>query len=493
MKKFIHYILLFTLFCLIPFCDNLEYIPVDQLSNETISQNKELLKNVTIGSYSRIKESNYVRLRHFMQELPGDDLAWCKQSGDHLNNTYGYLHLVNSSASLNFWRQAYYGIYSANRVIESIDDNDTPEMLQLKGENLFLRALMHFDLLRVFARPYSQSPDTNLGVMIRDKTAHDLPPRSTVSETFKFIEKDLLEAANLMTVEKSSIYASKEVAWALLARLYLYMENNTKAVEYADKVINSKRYSLIPTNQLASYYTIVPENNNETIFAVKFLTSENLGKQGIGSLYHEDGGWGEIYVSTSYLKLIYQNTNDERIKFIQPKYSLDGQGNKIPDASEVSGFKVEKREGYSKYFNLKYTLQDGVKMLASPVILRLAEMYLIKAEAYAKTPEMEDQALEMVNVIRRRAGLTDDQLFSANNLRGYQSVLDIVLDERRLELAWEGHRSYDLFRNNRTLKRDYTFGESFAGPSTIPPTSPRIVHYIPEIEITLNPNLVQNP
>ena len=493
MKKIIHYILLLTLFCLIPFCDNLEYIPVDQLSNETISQNKELLKNVTIGSYSRIKESNYVRLRHFMQELPGDDLAWCKQSGDHLNNTYGYLHLVNSSASLNFWRQAYYGIYSANRVIESIDNSDTPEMLQLKGENLFLRALMHFDLLRVFARPYSQSPDTNLGVMIRDKTAHELPPRSTVAETFKFIEKDLLEAANLMIEDKSSIYASKEVAWALLARLYLYTENNTKAIEYADKVINSKRYGLIPTNQLASYYTIVPENNNETIFAVKFLTSENLGKQGIGSLYHEDGGWGEIYVSTAYLKLIYQNTNDERIKFIQPKYSLDSQGNKIPDASEASGFKVEKREGYSKYFNLKYTLQDGVKMLASPVILRLAEMYLIKAEAYAKTPGMEDQALEMVNVIRRRAGLTGDQLFSTSNLKGYQSVLDIVLDERRLELAWEGHRSYDLFRNNRTLKRDYTFGESFAGPSTIPPTSPRIVHYIPEIEITLNPSLVQNP
>ena len=493
MKKIIFCFLFFTLFCLIPCCDKLEYVPVDQLSNESISQNRELLKNVTIGSYSRIRESNYVRLRHFMQELPGDDLAWCKQSGDHLNNTYGYLHLVNSTASLNFWRQAYYGIYSTNRVIESIDSNDTPEMLQLKGENLFLRALMHYDLVRIFSRPYSQNPETNLGIMIRDKTEIELPSRSTVEETFKFIENDLLESAKLMTEKKSSIYASKEVAWALLSRLYLYMGEYSKAIEFANEVINSERYSLIPTNQLASYYTIVPENNNETIFAVKFRTSENLGKQGIGSLYHEDGGWGEIYVSTSYLKLIYQNTNDERIKFIQPKYSLDNQGNKIPDVSEVSGFKVEKREGYSKYFNLKYTLQDGVKMLASPVILRLAEMYLIKAEAYAKTPGMEDQALEMVNVIRKRAGLTGNQLFSRSNLKGYQSVLDIVLDERRLELAWEGHRSYDLFRNNQTLKRDYTFGESFAGPSTIPPTSPRIVHYIPEIEITLNPNLVQNP
>ncbi len=493
MKKIIFCFIFITLFYLIPGCDNLEYIPVDQLSNEAISQNKELLENVTIGSYSRLKESNYVRLRHFMQELPGDDLAWCKQSGDHLNNTYGYLHLVNSSASLNFWRQAYYGIYSTNRVIESIDDSDTPEMLQLKGENLFLRALMHYDLVRIFSRPYSQSPETNLGIMIRDKTEIELPPRSTVKETFKFIENDLLESAKLMTENKSSIYASKEVAWALLSRLYLYMGEYSKAIEFADKVINSGRYSLIPTNQLASYYTIVPEINNETIFAVKFLTSENLGKLGIGSLYHEDGGWGEIYVSTPYLKLIYQNPNDERIKFIQPKYSLDNQGNKIPDALEPCGFKVDKREGYSKYFNLKYTLQDGVKMLASPVILRLAEMYLIKAEAYAKTPGMENQALEMVNIIRKRAGLSGEQLFSLNNVKGYQSILEIVLDERRLELAWEGHRSYDLFRNNKPVIRDYTFGESFAGPSIIPPTSPRIVHYIPEIEITLNPNLVQNP
>lgn len=494
MKKLIYSLLIILPVCIIMIsCDDLEYIPVDQLSNEVVSQNKELLQNVTIGNYSRIKESNYVRLRHFMQELPGDDLAWCKQSGDHLNNTYGYLHLVNSNASRNFWRQAYYGIYSANMAIESIDENDTPAVLQLKGENLFLRALMHFDLLRVFSRPYSQSPQTNLGVMIRDKTEPELPSRSTVEETFKFIEQDLLDAANLMTEAKSSIYASKEVAWALLARLYLYMENNAKAIEFADKVINSGRYSLLSTDELPSYYTLIPESNRETIFAVKFLTSENLGKQGIGSLYHEDGGWGEIYVSKTYLNLIYQNPNDERIKFIQPKYTLDSGGNKIPDASEPVGYKVEKREGYSKYFNLKYTLQDGVKMLSSPVILRLAEMYLIKAEAYAKTPGMEEQALEMVNVIRRRAGLTGDQLFSTSNLKGYQSVLDIVLDERRLELAWEGHRSYDLFRNNRTLKRDYTFGESFAGPSTIPPTSPRIVHYIPEIEITLNPNLVQNP
>jgi hypothetical protein len=296
-----------------------------------------------------------------------------------------------------------------------------------------------------------------------------------------------------MKENKTSIFASKEVAWALLARIYLYMENNSKAIEYADKVINSGRYELVNTEQLSKYYTLLPENNTETIFAIKLQTSENMGKSGIGSLYHEDGGWGEIYASKTFLQLIYQNPNDERIKFLDPKFTRDAAGNKIPSATEESGYVVEQRLGYSKYFNLKYTLQEGVKMLSSPVVVRLAEMYLTKAEAFAKTPGKESEALQMVNIIRERAGLSGDQLFSSTNMKGYTSVLDIVLDERRLELAFEGHRSYDVFRNNKSLDRSFTHGEAWAGPQLILPTSKAIVEFIPETEITLNPNLIQNP
>lgn len=477
-------------------CDDLEYFPSDQLTAETVQLSPELLENATIGTYSRLRESQYCRLRHFLQELPGDDLAWCKQSGDHICNTYGYQRLVNSSAALQIWTQAYHGIFSANKTIEIIDkiEVQTPKLNNLKGENLFLRGLMHYDLVRLFARPYSQNPETNLGVMLRfdtDPTA--LPPRSTVKETFEFIEKDFLQAAELMTEKKSSIFASKEAAWAMLARLYLYMENNNKAIEYADKVINSERYKLITTDQLSKYYTLLPENNTETIFAIKLLASENMGKSGIGSLYHEDGGWGEIYVSKPFQKLIYQNLNDERLKFIDPKYTKDSNGNKIPSEEEESGYVVEQRFGYSKYFNLKYTLEGGVKMLASPIVIRLAEMYLIKAEAYAKTPGKESEAIEMVNTIRNRAGLSGDQLFSVSDLKGYGSVLDVVLDERRLELAYEGHRAYDIYRNHKSLDRSFTHGEAWAGPQLIPSTSELIVHFIPETEITLNPSLLQNP
>src|SRR5699024_2908423 len=112
--------------------------------------------------------------------------------------------------------------------------------------------------------------------------------------------------------------------------------------------------------------------------------NESEGKGGIGSLYTKEG-WGEIFVTPQLMKLYYKNPSDERIKFIEPDFVLDN-GNKIPDLSEITGYKVNKRSGYSKYFNLKFTNQNNIPLLASPVIIRLAEMYLIKAEAFAKLP-----------------------------------------------------------------------------------------------------------
>lgn len=475
-------------------CDDLEYYPSDQLSNEQVADSPELLQNVTIGTYSRLRAQNYVRNRQAAQEFPSDDAVWVKNSGDHRMLTYSYQHIVNSTVSTQFWQEAYHGIHSANKVIEAIGDSADPASQQLKGENIFLRAFMHFDLVRMFGRPYSQSPDTNLGVMIRDNAdISALPPRSTVKETYEFIVNDLLQAAELMNEPKSSIFASKEVAWALLARIYLYMENNEKAVEYADKVINSGRYSLLPTPQFGQYFTLLPENNSETIFAIKLLETENMGKNSIGSLYHAQGGWGEIFVSKSYRDLIYQNPNDERLNFIDPDYVYDDAGNRIPDPDEDAGYLLTRRDGLPQYFMNKYTLEGGVEMLSSPIVIRLAEMYLIKAEAFAKTPGREVEGIEMVNIIRARAGLTGDQLFSADDLKGYETVLDVVLDERRLELAWEGHRPMDLYRNHKSMDRSSVQPFGWSGPTLVLPTSNSIVHLIPETEMALNPNLVQNP
>jgi len=475
-------------------CDDLDYKPINQIDNETIGGSAELLSNLTMGTYSRLREREYMRNRHVSQEYPSDDIVLCKTTGDHLLYSYNYQHLVNSGISLNFWRQAYYGIYSANTVIEKIPDDASESLLQLKGENLFLRALMHFDLLRMFSRPFNQSPETNLGVVIKSTTEEPTPPsRSTVKETYDFIVGDLLRAAELMHVDKSAIFASKEAAWALLARVYLYMENYTEAEIYADKVIESGKYELLPTDQYRVYFTFLPENNRETIFAIKLREVENMGKTSIGSMYHGVGGWGEIFASKPFRDLIYKNENDARIHFIDPEYTLDGNGNRIPDPNEHAGYKVNIRDNQPKYFINKYTNEGGVQMLSSPVVIRLAELYLIKAEVCAKGGRGEE-ALQLVNIIRERAGLTGSQLFAMDHLQGYATVLDIVLDERRLELAWEGHRAFDCFRNGRGVDRSYVPAFAWAGPKRIIlPEENSIVHLIPEEEITLNPNLIQNP
>jgi tetratricopeptide (TPR) repeat protein len=488
--------LVLVIFVMMLACDSLDNQPDNQLIDEQVLGSSDLIVNVTIGNYSRLRSKNYVRNRHMTQEMTSDDVVLVKSTGDNLMFTYNYQHLVNHDRARQLWETAYRGLYPVNQVIESIDDNASQDLLQLKGENYFLRALMHFDLVRIFGRPYTHdSPSTNLGVMIRDNTdVKALPSRSTVEETYQFIVSDLLKAADLMTENKSAIFASRETALALLARMYLYMEENERAIEYADMVINSGRYELINTDQFGEYFTIPPENNSETIFAIKLQESENMGKGSIGAMYHGlDGGWGEIYPSPHYRQLIFQNPNDERIKFIDPHYMYDENGDRIPDESEEAGFEVFERNDYSIYFMNKYTGEGGVPLLSSPVVLRLAEMYLIKAEALAKLGR-EAEALEMANVIRRRAGLEGGQLYSLDNLQGFNTVLDAVLNERRLELAWEGHRSFDLFRNDKPVDRSYVIPTGWSGPSgEISPTCNCIIHLIPETEINLNPNLEQNP
>ena len=115
------------------------------------------------------------------------------------------------------------------------------------------------------------------------------------------------------------------------------------------------------------------------------------------------------------------------------------------------------RDGIApKYGMTKFCFQDGQTLLSSPAILRWAEVVLNRAEAYAKSG-LDQKALDDVNVIRKRAGLSGNALWTLANYKdaGYETVLDVVLDERRLELCFEGQRALDQYRNNRALDRRF--------------------------------------
>ncbi|WP_276496637.1 RagB/SusD family nutrient uptake outer membrane protein [Pontibacter litorisediminis] len=474
--------------------DDLDVKPYDGLTIDQTTNTPEGLKAATIGNYNYIKDSYYTRNFHMLVEYPSDNVALSGTTTDPLFYAYNYQHLTSMSITDNFFRKAYQAIYGTNVVIEKLQEGQSEELDQVLGENYFLRAMVHFDLVNIFGRPYAQDGGASPGIMIRNNTdINDLPPRSTVKEVYEFVVKDLEKAASLMGSTKSSSFASKEVAQALLSRVYLYMENNEKAIEYADKVINSGRYTLLPTADLPNYFTYANETNKETIFAIKHTLQDDRTWGSLGSMYLNDGmGYGEMYASESYRNLIDQFEEDKRREFIVPVYekNADGSVKMGPDGKPV----LATRNGYQKYYVTKYSYQEGVVTLSSPVYLRLAEMYLNRAEANAKLGN-EEAALEDVNLIRRRAGLSGDALFSASNMMGYTSVLDVVLDERRLELAWEAQRKYDVFRNKRTMVRNYPGTHLPSGSNTqeIPYTHPRVVYFIPEQEIILNPKLEQNP
>ncbi len=199
-------------------------------------------------------------------------------------------------------------------------------------------------------------------------------------------------------------------------------------------------------------------------------------------------GWAEIYASKKYYDLLQTYPNDLRNSFITP-YLLDGKLQYNQKLTPVTPM----------YYVNKYALQEGQINLSSPIFLRLAEIYLIRAEAQAKLGNTAE-AIADVNLLRQRAGLSGAALRTTSNLQtAGMTVLDAVMQERYLELAFEGHRAYDLFRNNMPMERNYPGTHSLNNTPTtnitqkVLPTDPRVVFYVPQAEINRNSNLKQNP
>lgn len=478
------------------------FVPSTAIDENSALSNAGDIETATIGTYALFKNAGYVRSGHFLMEYPTDEIAQGQNSSDDLTRAYRYTHLTTSDHANLFWGQAYKAAEAANRIIGVIPDDAGDELRQLKGENLFIRAMMHYNLVRIFGRPFPQGNGNNPGVPILKDGLSDSAKatlsRSSVKEVYDFVIADLLKAAELMrggSQGNANPFASKEVVYALLSRVYLYKEENAKAIEYADKVINSGRYSLLSGNEYTNYFRGVPEGNKETIFCIRHTKTEDRGFSAIGSMYFSGdasgvpqsqaySGWAEIYASQKYMDTLGKNPTDLRFGFISPL-----------KVSGVLQYNTKLTPNTPMYYINKYSLQEGIVNLSSPVYMRLAEMYLIKAEANAKLGN-DQLALDDVNKIRQRAGLTGTALHTLASIASAgKTALDVVLDERYLELAFEGHRAYDLFRNNRAMMRNYPGSHVVSGNvnQTIQPGDNRVIFFIPQNEINKNPNLTQNP
>ncbi|RNL77836.1 RagB/SusD family nutrient uptake outer membrane protein [Sinomicrobium pectinilyticum] len=530
---------------------NVDRFPYEDIREEELFENEGAIEAVTLGNYSILKGDadgyGFAPQLHRYSEYPGDNVSLSGTTTDPLFYAYNYRNIINSYRSNDLWSSGFRAVVGCNKVISLIEEGESPESDQLIGENYFLRAYVFFQMVNVYGRPYAQGT-SNLGVPLKlTADVNDLPDRSTVGEVYEQVISDLLKAESLMNIEKTNAYATKEAAQALLSRVYLYMEENEKAIEYADKVINSGRFQLVPQSEMGRYFAKVPEENTETIFCFRYHKESDYsnGWYTVGSLYAsiQNVGWGEMYASASYLDLINRHPGDVRKEFIEPQYLEDEADNLVPavywtdpdykyqfrktfeqngktyfkegetnvevqeetDGANtryyfmnggnkvyvVKDYDMEKRNGYPKFYILKASMQENIPQLWSPVVSRLAEMYLNKAEAYAKMGN-GSEAIANVDVLRERAGIP-----AYENISGIpegQDVLDVVLDERRLEFAYEGHRKFDVFRNDRVMDRRYP-GTHLNGNNPyyeVQPTDNRVIEYIPENQINAQPSLIQN-
>lgn len=563
MKKIIIAILVAATFTA---CD-IDRLPHGSMASESIVGDPDASLDALLnGTYAQLKA--WSDPMHRMGEYAGDNMMIRGSSTDAFYEFLSYARTPNNYRLTQMWDSGYKAIAQASNIIDMIDEGQSAEIDNKIGESYYVRGMMYFYLTRAFGRPYYQSPESNLGVPIVNGTPDDvlnmnLPDRATVKESYEQAIGDLKKAEELLTLDKTAIYASKEAAQAMLSRIYLYMSGtytapNTEyaqlSVDYSNKVINSGKYALLPRAQFMKYNTFIPENNAETIFAIKRVASEFSGFDhyyGVGGMYANLGGmgWGEMYASAKYIDLLNEtgrndwrsdsyNLVDARAAFISPTYSQEenevfrfikeettGNLNYVQAEITRSGGAITAKEGsdtytltpveasqgvysinykngqtyqgvidqyitlnraYPQFYITKASLEGEESHLHSPVISRLGEVYLNRAEAYAKLGNY-GLALEDLNAIRERSIVGGG--YAALDASNADTLID---KERQLELAYQAERSYDVFRNGKELTRHYPGPQN--QDEVISATDYRVVFYIPQDAINSYPGtLTQNP
>lgn len=552
-------------------CD-IDRLPYGSMPDESIKNDPGASLNTLLtGTYSQLK--GWSDVMHRCGEYAGDNIMIRGTSTDAFYEFISYSRTPNNYRLQTFWDNSYKVIAQSSNIIKMIEEGQSSEIDSQIGEAYFLRGMMYYYLVRAYGRPFAQNPDQNLGVPIVNGTPDDvfgeMPDRSTVRETYEQAIADLEKAAELITINKGSAYASQMAAKALLSRIYLYMSGTYDnpnvqyaelAEKYADEVIASGEYELLPREEFMRYTSFTPENNAETIFAIKRVASEFSGYDhyyGIGGMYANIGGmgWGEMYASAEYIALLDETGRndwannkivDARAAFIEPQYTSDGtevfrfikevyNGNGTQTGygyvqapvKEVDGglvcteedvtfqmTPVDEEQGiysivysngktytgvtdklmrlnraFPMFYITKCSREGEESHLHSPVISRLGEIYLNKAEAAAKQGDYAT-ALTALNTVRERS--LPGEGYTALNAENASELID---KERRLELAFQAERSYDVFRNGESLTREYP------GPHNameeVKATDYRVVYYIPQDAINAykgtGSTLTQNP
>lgn len=438
----------------------LELEPFQSVDLETAIETIEDYQAAVLGTYSGMQSSNYYG-RYFV--LVPDVMSDNVKQNSQANRAQLFSDFATNATdgiAAGMWNTIYNVIARANTVINA--ESDIPAAVQddrdqLIGEAYAIRALAHFDLVRMFAQHYGYT-DANSHEGIPIVTVFDKdsrPSRNTVAEVYSQVVSDFMQAISLLNQDPGSARISETAAKALLARVYLYMGNYSSAETLATEVIESGDYSLLSTDNYVDAWS--SGNSSETMFEIAFSEVDNNGSDALGRMYIVEG-YGDYLPAGDLLDLIPDD--DVRWGLFKTDENLSG---------EYGTVRVDKYPNPSVQNN-------------TPVI-RLSEVYLIRAEARARTND-EAGAIADLDIIRMRA-LPDAAPTTASG----QDLIDAILTERRIELMFEGQRLWDLMRTKQDLIRDNCTNST----CRVDYPDDRFIAPIPQAELDVNENMTQNP
>ncbi|SNR93978.1 RagB/SusD family nutrient uptake outer membrane protein [Hymenobacter mucosus] len=424
--------------------DLLDPTPVQQLPDDQAITDAGSARSATIGVYDRVQA--YYQLNWpVLGFLPGENVRFNGTLNQFLQIDQNQLSADNVLLT-EAWTQMYQAVNGANNVLAALPSINDPllasaEKNQLLGEAYFLRALVYFDLGRGWGGvPLVLSPT-------RTKENGQGTRRSTIAQTYDQVLADLTQAEALLPDGTTRNRAVKATARALRARLHLYRQQWADAEAYATQVIGSGNYGLVTPYRAIS---TAPFLSRESVFELTFSNSD------------ANTMWNNWFPSALGGQFNFQPVPAAIALLNDP--AVGGSRSALLGTTTIAGSSVT----YGNLYSRSAQRDDP------SYVLRLAEQYLIRAEARAKQGKLTE-ALADLNAVRSRAGVPASTASSAD------ALLLAIENERRVEFAFEADRWFDLVRTGR------------AGAVLGVTDQRRWLFPIPFNDLVADPDLEQNP
>lgn len=481
--------------------DWLDVAPSDGTDADAALTSSSDLAAARTGMYAALKgNSNLVD--YYGQQFfvygdvhAGDDYQYNNIGGSNRASFYYDMNyqtaseFSSSTSSSNVaWKSPYIVIGRANRIIAAAEGGALSDAAEAKAtidqyaaEAKVLRALAHFDLVRIYGKPYTEDQGASLGVPLVTGVleSNAKPARSTVAEVYTQVVKDLTEAisSNALATETEPGYVSVWGAKAILSRVYLNMGDYDNALSVAEDIIKNSGAALWTRDQYFKAWDASTPNESEFLFRLNVAGStDNNDLNGIGNLQQREG-YKEMVATKKFVDMLTSDPKDVRNDMFLPATA----------AKEVATY------GTNKVFLNKLRGQGGnLRNVTIVPIIRLSEVYLTAAEcAFRKNDKTK--AVEYLNDLVKNRTTTEASLATVDNI-----TLERILIERRKELIGEGQRYFDALRNNETITR-YTSEADKGWHKTLSKEAQsfdrdyfKAIAAIPQAEINANPNIKQN-